>query len=54
MSCPVAKICYQTGVENDEYGVWGGVYLSAGSVDNGKNIHKTAEVWKKIKRQNGR
>jgi hypothetical protein len=54
MSCPVAKICYQTGVENDEYGVWGGVYLSSGSIDSSKNMHKTVEIWKKIKRQNGR
>jgi hypothetical protein len=54
MSCPVAKICFQTGVNNSEYGVWGGVYLSAGSVDNSKNVHKTAEVWKRIRKQNGR
>jgi len=50
LSCPVAKICYQTGVENDEYGVWGGVYLNSGSFDNSKNTHKTPDVWKKIKK----
>ena len=54
MSCPVARICYQSGVDNNEYGVWGGVYLSAGSTDNSKNTHKTPDVWKKIKKQNGR
>ena len=54
MSCPVSKMCYEMGVENDEYGVWGGVYLSSGSPDNGKNIHKTPEVWKRIKIQNGK
>jgi hypothetical protein len=53
MSCPVAKICYETGLENDEYGVWGGVYLSSGSIDNSKNTHKTPEMWKKIKKKNG-
>ena len=51
LSCPVAKICYETGVANNEYGVWGGVYLNSGSVDNGKNIHKTPEVWKRVKKK---
>jgi hypothetical protein len=51
LSCPVAKICYETGVANNEYGVWGGVYLNSGSVDNGKNIHKTQEVWKRVKKK---
>ena len=23
MSCPVIKMCYDSGIENDEYGVWG-------------------------------
>jgi hypothetical protein len=53
MSCPVAKICYETGLENDEYGVWGGVYLSSGSIDNSKNTHKTLDFWKRIKKKNG-
>jgi hypothetical protein len=50
LSCPVAKMCYESGIENNEYGVWGGVYLNAGSIDNSKNTHKTPEIWKKIKR----
>lgn len=53
LNCPVSKICYSTGVENNEYGVWGGVYLNAGSVDKSKNLHKTAETWKKLKAKNG-
>jgi hypothetical protein len=53
LNCPVSKICYATGVENNEYGVWGGVYLSAGSVDKSKNLHKTPEIWKKLKAKNG-
>lgn len=48
-TCPVMKLCYKNGVENNEYGVWGGVYLNAGSVDNSKNTHKTKEMWKKLK-----
>jgi hypothetical protein len=51
LSCPVAKMCYESGIENNEYGVWGGIYLNAGSVDNSKNTHKTPEIWKKIKRR---
>lgn len=54
LSCPVAKMCYESGIENNEYGVWGGVYLNAGSVDNSKNTHKTAETWKRIKKHNGK
>ena len=52
ISCPVAKICYQTGVENDEYGVWGGVYLRSGSIDKSKNLHKTQDLWKRLKKKN--
>jgi len=42
-SCPVMKMCYESGVDNNEYGVWGGVYLSSGSIDRSKNLHKTVE-----------
>ena len=54
LSCPVSKMCYDSGVENNEYGVWGGVYLNAGSVANSKNTHKTPEIWKRIKKHNGK
>ena len=53
LSCPVIKMCYQAGSENDEYGVWGGIYLNSGSIDKSKNIHKTQEVWKRLKGSNG-
>ena len=53
MSCPVSKFCYQSGIENDEYGVWGGVYLNSGSIDKSRNIHKTKEVWKRVRAKNG-
>ncbi len=52
LSCPVLKICYQSGIDNQEYGVWGGVYLSSGQIDKTKNLHKTKETWKKL-RSNG-
>lgn len=52
MSCPVIKICYQQGVSNNEYGVWGGVYLNAGSIDKTRNMHKSADTWKRLKEKN--
>ena len=52
LSCPIISMCYESGIENNEYGVWGGVYLSSGSIDKNKNLHKTPEVWKRLKRKN--
>lgn len=52
LSCPVIKICYENGINNNEYGVWGGVYLTAGSIDKSKNLHKTKEIWKRLRGKN--
>jgi hypothetical protein len=49
LSCPVIKICHDSGVENSDYGVWGGVFLNSGSTDKSRNAHKTKDVWKRIK-----
>jgi hypothetical protein len=49
MSCPVIKICYEQGKKNNDYGVWGGIYLNSGSNDKIRNAHKTKDVWKRIK-----
>ena len=49
LSCPVIKICYDSGVSSNDYGVWGGVYLSSGSLDKARNAHKTKDVWRRIK-----
>ena len=49
ISCPVRKLCYKAGVDNNEHGVWGGIYLNSGSIDKSKNLHKTPEIWKKLK-----
>lgn len=49
MSCPVRKMCLREGVENKEYGLWGGVYLNNGITDAAKNSHKTEEVWSDIR-----
>lgn len=49
LSCPVQKICLSTGIENGEWGCWGGVFLVKGRVDEDKNAHKTQEVWQQIR-----
>jgi len=49
LSCPVRSICLQEGVENNEYGLWGGVFLTNGKADKQKNAHKTDEVWQEIR-----
>ncbi len=35
--CPVKMSCLKYGVENKEYGIWGGIYLNAGVP---KKLHK--------------
>ena len=52
LSCPVIKMCYDSGVENEEYGVWGGVYLNAGSINRSRNTHKDQDTWKRLKKKN--
>lgn len=49
MSCPVRRECLKTGVENGEWGCWGGVYLINGRMDEARNSHKTEEIWNEIR-----
>jgi hypothetical protein len=49
LSCPVQRMCLQAGIENNEYGTWGGVYLTNGKVDEAKNSHKTQDIWEQIR-----
>lgn len=49
LSCPVLKDCLRAGVDNGEYGVWGGVYLIAGRPDPNRNSHKSKETWDKLR-----
>ena len=48
MSCPVIKECFEEGVKTESYGVWGGVFLNEGRLDNVRNSHKTNSVWKRV------
>lgn len=49
LSCPVLAQCLQAGTDNSEYGVWGGIYLTAGKPDKNKNAHKEQDVWERIR-----
>ena len=49
MACPVARECFKAGIENGEWGVWGGFYMQSGRPDPGRNAHKTKEVLNKMK-----
>jgi len=53
LSCPVMAQCLQAGVENGEWGVWGGIYLTSGKPDIAKNSHKDPKVWQAIKERIG-
>ena len=49
LSCPVMAQCLERGIENGEWGVWGGIYLTSGKQDKNRNSHKTQEVWDQIR-----
>lgn len=49
LSCPVMAQCLQSGIDNNEWGVWGGIYLTSGKQDKNRNSHKTPEVWEQIR-----
>lgn len=53
LSCPVLAQCLQAGVENGEWGVWGGIYLVSGKPDMNKNSHKTPDIWEAIRERIG-
>lgn len=52
LNCPVISYCYESGVDNSDHGVWGGVYLNSGSIDRSKNLHKTQDTWKRLRKKN--
>lgn len=53
LSCPVMNQCLLRGTENNEWGVWGGIFLTSGKPDENKNAHKTSEVWEQIREKIG-
>lgn len=48
LTCPVIADCFNHGTTNAEWGVWGGVYLVDGEINNTKNAHKTKEKWLEV------
>lgn len=48
LQCPVIKDCFNHGATNSEWGVWGGVYLVDGEINQLRNAHKTMDTWKEI------
>lgn len=49
LSCPVRKQCLEAGIENQEWGVWGGIFLVNGKPDEARNSHKTEDIWDQIR-----
>lgn len=49
LSCPVLAQCLEYGTDNNEWGVWGGIYLTSGKPDMNRNTHKTKETWDAIR-----
>ncbi|MFZ9242583.1 MAG: WhiB family transcriptional regulator [Sediminibacterium sp.] len=45
LRCPVIRQCLAYGVSNQEWGVWGGVYLEQGKISKEFNINKTPDDW---------
>lgn len=48
LHCPVIRDCYLSGTDNNETGVWGGIYLTNGVVDKGRNLHKSQQDWETV------
>lgn len=53
LSCPVMAQCLERGVENGEWGVWGGIYLVSGRPDKNRNSHKGQDIWSQIRERIG-
>ena len=53
LSCPVLRECLLQGIENNEHGVWGGIYLDRGKPDMNRNTHKTQETWAELEERIG-
>jgi hypothetical protein len=49
LSCPVMQECLRAGLDNSEWGVWGGIYLTSGKYEPNRNSHKSKEVWEKVR-----
>jgi hypothetical protein len=48
LRCPVIQECFNFGRGNELTGVWGGIYLTRGEIDQARNKHKTQEIIKAL------
>lgn len=46
--CPAQRKCLAYGISNQEWGVWGGIYLEQGKISKEFNLHKDNDSWFKI------
>jgi hypothetical protein len=46
--CPAQRKCLAYGISNQEWGVWGGVYIEQGKVSREYNKHKNNDTWFKV------
>lgn len=46
--CPAQRQCLAYAVSNQEWGVWGGVYLESGKISREFNKHKNNDSWFKV------
>ena len=46
--CPSQRKCLAYGISNQEWGVWGGVYIEQGKISREFNKHKDNDAWFKI------
>ena len=53
LSCPVLKQCLMAGIENNEHGCWGGVFLVSGKPDKNRNSHKSDNTWNELQERIG-
>jgi len=51
MSCPVMKSCFAVGISQQEWGVWGGIYLEGGEISKEFNNHKNKAIWGSVWQQ---
>ena len=46
--CPAQRQCLAYAVSNQEWGVWGAVYLESGKISRAFNKHKDNHSWLKV------
>jgi hypothetical protein len=45
------KSCFAVGISQQEWGVWGGIYLEGGEISKEFNNHKSKSTWGSVWQQ---